>query len=89
MDRQATRAQLVDPLGKDVADDDVVAAVREARAGDEADVAGAEDRDPGHRYFFFAFVFVFAFAVSSGWSPLAIAIIVSFESESTRVFTTQ
>ena len=48
VDRHLAAAQRVDPLLDDVADDDVVAEVGEAGAGDEADVAGAEDRDP-HR----------------------------------------
>ena len=46
VDRHTARAELLDPLRKDVTDDDLVAQVGEARAGDEADVAGAEDRNP-------------------------------------------
>ena len=34
--------------GHDVADDDLVAELGEARPGDEADPAGAEDAYPGH-----------------------------------------
>ena len=76
------RAQRLDPLRDDVADDDVVAELGEARARDEPDVAGAEDRDPRHAR-------RLAYRRGSGFRPLAIAIIVSFESESSSVFTTQ
>ena len=48
VDRDLAGAELLDPLGDDVADDDVVAELGEARTGDEADVAGAEDSDSAH-----------------------------------------
>ena len=48
VDRHPAGTQLLDPLRKDVAHHDVVAQVGETGTGDEADVAGAEDRDPGH-----------------------------------------
>ena len=48
VDRHLAAAQLLDPLGEDVADDDVVTELGEARAGDETDVARAEDCDLGH-----------------------------------------
>ena len=48
VDRHLARPQPLDALGHDVAHDDVVAEIREARAGDEADVAGPEDCDPRH-----------------------------------------
>ena len=48
VDRHLARAQLLDPLGDDVADDDVVPELGEARAGDETDVAGAEDSHSAH-----------------------------------------
>jgi hypothetical protein len=86
VDGDAARPELLDPFGEDVADDDVVPEVGEARAGDEADVAGAEDRNAGHGYFFAAFPAVPAFR---GCSPFAIAIIVSFESVSESVLITQ
>ena len=43
VDRHLAAPQRVDPLGDDVADDHRVAELGEAGAGDEADVAGAED----------------------------------------------
>ena len=43
VDRHLARAQALDALGDDVAEDDVMAEVGEARTGDEADVAGPED----------------------------------------------
>src|SRR5204863_10052640 len=48
VDRHLARLQRLDALGQDVAHDDLVAEIREARAGDEADIAGPEDRDPCH-----------------------------------------
>ncbi len=42
VDRQLASEQRLDPLGQHVTDGDVVPELREARAGDEADVAGAE-----------------------------------------------
>jgi hypothetical protein len=55
-----------------------VTEVGQARAGHEPDVAGAENRDLRH-----------AAAYLSGLRPFAIANIVSFDSESSSVFTTQ
>jgi hypothetical protein len=48
VDRHLAVLQRVDLLRDDIADDDVMAELGEARTGDEADVSGAEDRDPGH-----------------------------------------
>ena len=48
VDRHLAGAEPLDPLGDDVADDDVVPEVGEARTGDEADVAGAEDSHSAH-----------------------------------------
>ena len=48
VDRHLAAAQRFDPVGEDVADNDVVAELAEAGAGDEADVAGAEDSDVRH-----------------------------------------
>ena len=45
VDRDLAAAQRGDPLGVDVDAGDVVAEVREPSAGDEADVAGADDGD--------------------------------------------
>ena len=68
-------------LGHDVADDDFVAQLGEAGAGDETDPAGPEDAD-------FRLHGRGAYR-GSGRNPRAIASIVSFESESSSVFTTQ
>ena len=81
MDRHATLAQCIDLLRDDVAHDDLVPEVGEARAGDEADVPRAEDRDLHAGYFLFT--------EPSGFRPLAIAIIVSFDSRSRSVLITQ
>ena len=48
VDRNLARLQRLDPLGQDVAHDDLVAEIRKARAGDETDVPGPEDCDPRH-----------------------------------------
>jgi hypothetical protein len=48
IDRHLAAAQPLDPLRDHVAQDHVVAEVGEACPGDEADVPGAEDRDPTH-----------------------------------------
>ena len=85
----AAGAQLLDPLGKDVADDHLVPELREAGTGDEADIAGAEDGDPGHDPAYFLPAALCTFGWFSGCRPLAIAIMVSLESESRRVLTTQ
>ena len=81
MEGQAPRVQALDPLGDDVAHDDLVAALGEAGAGDEADPAGAEDAERrfSTRPTYFCM----------GRRPLAISSIVSFESLSRSVFTTQ
>ena len=82
MEGQLPRVQALDPLGDDVADDHVVAAVGEAGAGDEADPAGAEDAERGFSRSAKLYLCI-------GRRPLAISSIVSFESESSSVFTTQ
>ena len=69
----------LDPLLGDVPYDRLVAELGEAGGRDDADPAGAEDPDPAH-YFFFP---------SSRRRPRAIESIVTFESVSRRVFTTQ
>ena len=82
--------QRVDPLGNDVADDHVMAELGEAGPGDEAHIARSEDGDAAHVCCDFALALPFAFfAGSRGCRPLAIAIIVSFDSESSSVLTTQ
>ena len=48
VDRHLASLERVDLLRDDVADDDVVPELGEARPGDEADVAGAEDGDLAH-----------------------------------------
>jgi hypothetical protein len=78
-DRQPARPQAVDALADDVPDRDVVAERGEARTRDQADVPSPEDPDLAQLFFF----------PSSGRSPLAIASMVSFDSESRSVFTTQ
>ena len=80
VDRHDARAQRVDLRLDDVANDDVVAELGEAGAGDEADVPRAEDRD---------LHVLRRFTEPSGFRPLAIASIVSFESRSSSVLTTQ
>ncbi len=82
VDRDLAGAQRVDLRRDDVADDDVVAELGEARAGDETDVAGAEDGDLSRREPTYLLL-------PSGLRPLAIASIVSFESRSRSVLTTQ
>ena len=47
-DRDLALREPVDPVLVDVGADDGVAEVREARAGGEPDVAGADDRDAAH-----------------------------------------
>ena len=47
-DRHLAGAKPLDALGEDVAHHDLVTELREARAGDETDVAGTEDSDLGH-----------------------------------------
>ena len=81
MDRDDACPQRVDLRLDDVANDDVVSELREARAGDEADVPRAEDRD--------LHAASALFTEPSGFRPLAIASIVSFESRSSSVLTTQ
>ena len=74
--------QAFDLLRHDIAHDHLVSELRETGARHEADPPRAEDRErflrlPGHA------------PQRRGRSPRAIAIIVSFESASSRVFTTQ
>ncbi len=78
-DRHLAGAEPLDPGLDDVAHDDVVPQLGEAGAGDEADVAGAEDCDSAHG----------RVILSSGFRPLAIASIVSLESVSSSELTTQ
>ena len=93
-DRHLAAAKALDPLGDHVPHGDAVPELREAGARDEPDVPCAEDGDAlslvGHvgpqdsrccRYDFAT--------VASGRRPFAIAIIVSFESRSSSVLTTQ
>ena len=82
VERHLAGAERRDLLGHDVANDDVVAEVGEADPRDEADPAGAEDAHRSHRAGLYL-------ACRSGLRPVAIASIVSFESESSSVFTTQ
>ena len=71
----------LDPFRDDVPDDYGVSEVGEADPADEACVSGAEERDSSHgRRGYFAF---------KGFSPFAIAIMVSFERLSSRELTTQ
>ena len=96
VNRDLAAAQRGNALGDDVADDDVVAELGEAGTRDEADVSGSEDCD--------AFwlgthgraqdsrtgeVVRYRSTAPKGLRPFAIAIIVSFESRSRSVFTTQ
>ena len=80
-DRHLAPLEPVDLLGDDVADDHVVAELREARSSDEADVACAEDADPAHGRE--------AYPGGNGRRPLAIESMVSLESLSSSEFTTQ
>ena len=81
-ERHLARPQLLDPLRDDVANSHLVPELGEAGARDEADPTRAEDRDR-----------LFALRVHPrhlrGRSPRAIEIIVSGESASSSVFTTQ
>ena len=78
MERDAAGGELLDPLGRDVPDHHRVAELGQAGAADEAGVAGAEERDPRHGYLAFR-----------GFSPFAIAIIVSLVMLSRSELTTQ
>ena len=78
VERDAAGGELLDPLGRDVPDHHRVAELGQARAADEAGVAGAEERDPRHDYLAFR-----------GFSPFAIAIIVSLVMLSRSELTTQ
>jgi hypothetical protein len=49
VERNRAALQRLDLFGNDVADDDFVAELGEARAGDETDPTRSEDADPGHR----------------------------------------
>ena len=82
MERHAARLQRLDLLGHDVADDDLVAELGEAGARDEADPARTENADRS------AFTGAGAY-LGIGCSSRAIASIVSFDSSSFSVFTTQ
>ncbi len=84
VDRNVAIPKRLDLLGQHIANDDVVSQLREAGARDETDPTGPEDPDLAHCRFFFLF-----FVPSSGRSPRAIESMVSFESESRSVFTTQ
>ncbi len=79
VDRHPSGPEPVDPVGHDVAHDHVVAELGEARRGHEADPAGAEYAQRRRRHC----------TAERGFRPFAIAIIVSFESSSSRVFVTQ
>jgi hypothetical protein len=79
---QLPGAELLDLLGNDVADDDRMAQVGEAGAGDQPDPPGAEDPDRRPRA-------QRPTLPLSGRSPRAMASMVSFESTSSSVFTTQ
>jgi hypothetical protein len=79
-DRQPACPQALDALADDVPDRYVVAERGEARTRDQADIPRPEDPELAQLFFFFP---------SSGRSPVAIASIVSFDSESRSVFTTQ
>ena len=82
VERHPPVAQRLDPLGEDVADHDLVAELGEADARDEADPAGAEDAHLAHERRLYPLTV-------RGFRPFAIASIVSFESESSSVLTTQ
>ncbi len=84
VERDPAGAQRVDLLRGDVADHDRVPELGEAGAGDESDPAGPEDPDLAHRRVFFGFL-----SPASGRRPRAIESIVSLESVSRSVFTTQ
>ena len=93
VDRHLAASQRLDPLREDVADDDAVAEIGEAGTGDEPDVPGTETAIRLGLGFLAARErrrLVAAQPVESeGLKPFAIAIIVSFESRSRSVFTTQ
>ena len=84
MERQPSRLQRRNPVGHDVAHDHVVPELREAAAGNEPDPARAED---AHRLRFRHADREAYFG--SGCNPRAIASIVSFDSDSSTVLTTQ
>jgi len=75
VDRYVPGAQRLDLRLEDIPDHDVVAKLCKARTRDEADVAGAEDRNAHY----------FAFTDPSGFRPLAMASIVSFDRRSRSV----
>ena len=74
---------VLDLLGDDVAHDDGMASIGEARPGDQADPAGTED---AQRRLLHVALQIYLW---NGRRPLAIASIVSFDIESRSVFTTQ
>ena len=82
-DRHLAGAQLLDPFGQHVAHDDLVAEIGEARARHQPDVTRAEDADLAHANEPTYLI------EESGLRPFAIASMVSFESESRSVLTTQ
>ena len=81
VDRDLAARERLDPLGNDVPDDDLVAQLREARGSDEAYPAGADDRRSATSRP--------RLLSGSGRNPFATASIVSFDSSSSRVLTTQ
>src|SRR5439155_13331279 len=81
VDGHAAVAKRLDPLRQDVADHDLVAQLRERAARDQTHPAGTEDPDLRH--------ISAAAYLPYVRRPLAIASMVSFESESSSVFTTQ
>ena len=84
VERQLPGLKRSDPVGNDIPHDHLVAELGEAAAGDEPDPPRAEDPDrPRFRH-----ADPEAY-LGSGCSPRAIASIVSFESESRIVLTTQ
>ena len=82
VERDPPRLQRLDPVGRDVADHDLVAELGETGPADEPCVPRAEECDPRHRREGYLAPF-------NGLSPLAIAIIVSFEMLSSSELTTQ
>ena len=82
VERDLTFPEGFDLLGDDVANDDVVAELGEARTRDEADPTGAEDANLAHGLGVY-------FPLVRGLRPLAIASIVSLDRSSSSVLTTQ
>ena len=82
VERHLAARERLDLLRDDVADDDLVAELGEAGPRDEADPAGAEDAYPCHAPDSTS-------PLASGLRPFAIASMVSLESVSSSVLTTQ